>query len=353
MLSDDPNNVIRASKFIRTIALKNLDNPAEEPSLKSKDTSGSDAFGKATFEFNEKLNNIDEGVRMLESAMTVLNDRYSLDVLSREVEDEEFLEEIRRQGRWLGSGMKGFKKSKNNYQIPKIPTAEIPKGRYWDKMGSFPYQSRGAGRRLKGGVGTDDEEEEESEGYMTPDESEMGERPPTFSEGPPSVVGNLGDFEEYDPGVPVGTEFSLSKIVDNMNKIATMVVTTNKYFNSNIKKKMGSISRNDYMDFIDDEISLINEIKDNLVDNIEPYISSLKVALQGTKDAKYGEEIRRKYIILRDLMVGFYNNVESSKNLYVEQRRTGAGMMHGGAMGGVPILSSIRQYQHIPTKYML
>lgn len=358
-LSDNPDNIINASKFIQTIALKNMDNRAEEPTLKPIDTKSRDEIEVSFDEFNDKIVQIDS---FLTSSLSIQS---ALLTQLKEVYGDNF----------VGAGRYKRGKSLSGYSLPKLPTAETHKGRYWKNMRDFPYQVKGAGfegklkGRMRGGadngadfdLGLDEEDEEDEQasfGSFSLPSSQFTEGTihtpePSWNEfDPPAGYQSLADTSNpssvtdegeyiYDP------EISVQKLIDNLLRAYTNAKTAKTYFDSKLRNKFNDLPRLKVQQLTDSKqlLSQIEDVYRNLTeDNDIEYFSFLP--------SKYEKGLTEAYKRLDKVIPDLLNDVDRSIDSYAEKRRTGAGMS-GGARGGVPILSSIQQYQRIPTKYML
>jgi hypothetical protein len=337
VLTDDPNSVLRASKYISNIALKNLDNREEEPTLKVPDTKGMDKAQSVVAEFDEKISKLSEMFDIIKYSSTYLYEKYqnAIDL--------------------YGAGRKkGVKKGGS--RPTKLETAETPKSRYYKYYRDAPYNVRGAGR-MKGGadedadfdLGLDEEDdEEEDEDVDINDGSSIAPSTNTGSAG--DDLPALGDTDL------IGGDFTVSKLVDTMVKSSKQIKLLVSFFNKKVVPVLPDLPRSEYQSFIREKLSLIDEITDTF-GFINPYIDDIHRYLSAEVGGNTGNILYDAFYTLEDEMVKLVEAIKNSKKTFVEKRRTGAGMSggvrSGGALGGTPILSSIQQYQHIPTKYLL
>ena len=345
VLADNPNSIYAASKNIRTIALKNLDNPAEEPSLPSKSSSIDDKTQSKIDEFNGLILDLSEFVNgainisnFLSSGRSVRGDRYE------------------------GMGMSGgaFSKNITSHTVPtgigKIPhrkprvrtTAESFKSRYPTKYSQYNYSKTGldtnanfvgAGRRrrkMKGGadpeedygdlydVEIEDLDEEDEDSTMTPDsldapagrdrDDESGRSPSQgdvdeiFAERGRQLAGELGG------------DFSYGKFLDALTKASTVTNKAKRFFASNVKKNLRSVNRSVVVEFIENEKKKLDEIDDEIdtlglnarriVSKIEDVINHFGIE-QG-KEVTIAKNIANRYNALFDNFGDLYREVTGS-----------------------------------------
>jgi hypothetical protein len=346
LLSDNPNSVINASKYIRTISLKNLDNPMEEPTMKSVDSKTKDEIESLYDEFNDKLTTLD----------SLLSNAYSIQSVILEELNDEYSENFTGAGRFKRG------KSSRGYTLSKLQTAETPKGRYWGKMSDFPYQVKGAGRsRMRGGadslpdfdLGLDEEDEEDEFNGDDFTEATIHTPEPSWNEYDPpagyvSLAGtsNSSGFTEpeeerkmYDPN------FSISKLIELLLRSYANAKSAKTFFDSKLRPKLNDIPRLTIQRLTDSKelLAQVAGIYDSLNnDENIPMFSFLP--------AKYEKGLTTAYGKLDGILTKLIDDVVNSVKTFTEKRRTGSGRMSGG---GSLILSSIDQYKHIPTKYML
>jgi hypothetical protein len=394
VLADNPNSIYAASKNIRTISLKNLDNPAEEPTLKKPQGIPDDKFAGITEKFKEMLYELNEMISNAGDIADYLTD-YTFD-----------------EGGPQGAGMRGgaFSKNITSHTVPngigkighKKPrvytTAESFKSRYPAKYSQYNYAKTGlntnanfvgAGRRKKGGANqgedygdlydVDVEDEEEDDDSLAP-LSSLGTDPDP-SEDPDSV-----NVEVDDDDAPVGSDYSYTKLAELLNKMSGLLSKLINFNKKNILKDIQKIDRSQFIDFKKEVIDLLNEMFTTFDEaSVDIYRSTDTLFERGTnKSIKLGETITKRaeevFNKLEDLKLEFdfpqyytrsntvrpeqgaerireggfidyrgdYNGVNTSEDL----RRIKE--MNGGARGGVPILSSLASsYHRIPTKYLL
>ena len=353
VLSDDPNSVLRASKYIQSISTKNLDNPSEKPTMPTPDSGKADKVRSSILEFTDKIGEAFDIVNYVDASTKFLFEKYQ--------------DEITRPRRRQGAGRFKRGKSSRGYSLPKIPTAEIPKGRYWEKMSDFPYQKRGAGfegklkGRMRGGadpnaefdLGLDEEDEEEDVNVDVEDEEEGD--------------GDDGDDEDEDlstltpqpdpnPQEYFGGDFTINKLIDNLIKGKTKFESLLKFFNVKVKNQLKDLPRSEYQDFFTENMELFNQVV-GVFQTIIPYLDDLFRFIYDTTGIQTAEKLGFSFQKFEKAIFDVKRALEDAEKMGFEPRRTGAGMMggvmSGGALGGVPILSSIQQYQRIPTKYLL
>ena len=342
VLTDDPNSVLRASKYIGNISLKNLDNRVEEPTLKVPDTKGMEKAQSVVAEFDEKISNLSGMFDVIKYATTYIYENYqnAIDL--------------------YGAGRKkGIKKGGS--RPTKLETAETPKSRYYKYYRDAPYNKRGAGR-MKGGVepndpdfdlGLDEEDDEEDDNLYVP----LYNEDDGSSIAPSTNTGSAGD--DLPPPIGpdlVGSDFTVTKLVDNLVKASKQTKLVVSFFNKKVVPVLPDLPRMEYQSFINDKLSLIDEIA-GTIGFIGPYIDDIHRYLQFEIGGNTANVLYDAFYSLEDELAKLIGSIKNAKKGFVEKRRTGAGMSGGvrcgGALGGTPILSSIQQYQHIPTKYLL
>jgi hypothetical protein len=399
VLADNPDSIYRASQNIRSIALKNMDNPAEEPTLKAVKNEVDDATQSKIDKFNDLIVDINEQAEILVSITSGLAF----------------------QGNVVGAGrkMRGGKAFSKKISSHTVPTAESFKPRYGAKYSQYDYAKTGlntnanfvgAGRRrrkMRGGadppepdwenmlieeadygVMEDVEDEEDEEDDSLAPLSELSGLTPSSGRMSSESGEATPDLEDYFAGELQGSKFEFKNYVETIAKLNANIEKARRLFNKQVKQGLSTLSRSRLIDFIGDEVAKLDEINTSMAvieTNTDRIIQKFDDFL-----GVYGEAGHRKELNMRndiaskvygtlDNFVKLKEEIENSVSLRessgVDVRRTGAGMldyrgdytgvntsedlarikrMNGGARGGVPILSSIASsYHRIPTKYML
>jgi hypothetical protein len=400
-LNNNPDSVFRASRNIRTIALKNMDNPAEEPTLKPVSTELSDKLAVEIEKFNVMMEEIDEVAGNVENITGVLIDKSG----------------------FVGAGMKmkggAFSKNITSHAVPNgigtikhrkprvLQTGESFKPRYGSKYSQYDYGKTGlnmvknfvgAGRRRKMRGGADpnadfdlglDEEDEEDEEDEDEEDEEDEEDDSHISVSLPSA--SAGDDL---PDIPSGEGTTATSLLLQLKKLVGSIKRAERFFKSSVRPKLKDMTRPQKMSFIGDTISLLEEIGGTISLAMD-YADDVKDIMYMDGNTKTGDNIGST---IREVQEAFKNdpefvgtrNVKQPSGLYytvdeagkafsdIAERsitKKGSGMldyrgdytgvntredlerikrMNGGARGGVPILSSIASsYHRIPTKYML
>jgi hypothetical protein len=397
-LNKNPDSVFRASRNIRTISLKNLDNPAQEPTLKQPSTELSDKLAVEIEKFNVMMEDIDETAGNVENITGVLLDKLGY-------------------GDSVANMNGGF--SKSSYAVPPrssfskyipshtIPTAESFKPRYGSKYSQYNYNKTGlnmyknfvgAGRRMRGGADTDDEEDDDDDEEDDEEDDREGEDDRShISISLPSAV--AGDDL---PDIQSGEGTTATSLLLQLKKLVSSIKKADRFFKSSVRPKLKDMTRPQKMSFINDTISLLTQVGGTIevaMDNA----GDVKDALEQDRKKKTADNIGST---IREVLEAFKNdpkfvgtsNVKQPSGLYytvdeagkafsdIAERsvvKTGAGYldyrgdyygvntsedlrrikeMNGGAnrgasregKGGMNILSShALSYHHIPTKYLL
>lgn len=346
ILDETQNSIVRASRRSNNTAIRNL---GEAVSEKPVDASKIEKVAGNIAEFNNMIDELTNGFDVIVYAGTFLMDS---------------LNQMEGAGRMSKKG---------GYTLKKIPTAETPKERYYQYMRQAPRlytNSVMGGGRLVGGADRDivlnlgeDEEEEVDPEVVDVEDEEDGL----------SQLSSLSSFGSSRSGIPafiapdsvpsapenVGTsDFTIPKMVDNIGKLTTLSEKARRFYKLKVIPDIRVIPRKDFSPSVFE----IGQIKEKMEGELDAIIEELRVYLLFSKGEATSNKVFNGYQKLKESVEKLYEEVDNSVRSYVEPRRTGAGRMHrqnteerllAGALGGVPILSSILQYQHIPTKYLL